>query len=162
MILSFYLPLILIQIKIVLIIAEFCYMLTINYASINIQNNQYGGYDVKRISVILIGAGGRGISYITKMSKMQEKFEVIAVADPLENRRRIAQDIWNIPDHMLFNSWTDILAMPKFADMAIIGTMDDMHYEPAMKAIELGYHLLLENLLFFPVYRLAYKMNYNY
>ena len=30
------------------------------------------------------------------------------------------------------------------ADIAIIATMDDMHYEPAMKAIELGYNLLLE------------------
>ena len=99
---------------------------------------------MKRISVILIGAGGRGISYITKMSKMQEKFEVIAVADPLENRRRRAQSIWNIPDHMLFSSWEEILSLPKFADMAIISTMDDMHYEPTMKAIELGYHLLLE------------------
>jgi predicted dehydrogenase len=29
-------------------------------------------------------------------------------------------------------------------DIAIIATMDDMHYEPAMKAIELGYDLLLE------------------
>ena len=30
------------------------------------------------------------------------------------------------------------------ADMAIIATQDKMHFEPAMMAIEKGYHLLLE------------------
>ena len=30
------------------------------------------------------------------------------------------------------------------ADLALICTKDDMHYEPAMKAIELGYDILLE------------------
>ncbi len=30
------------------------------------------------------------------------------------------------------------------ADAVIIAMQDQMHYEPAMKAIELGYHVLLE------------------
>lgn len=36
------------------------------------------------------------------------------------------------------------MAQPKFADVAVIATVDEMHYEPALKAIDLGYNLLLE------------------
>ena len=45
---------------------------------------------------------------------------------------------------MCFNSWEEILSKPKMADVAIISTQDQLHYAPAMKAIELGYDLLLE------------------
>jgi len=99
---------------------------------------------MKPISVILIGAGGRGGAYVSRMNALPEKFKVVAVADPIENRRERVQKWCNLPDDMLFRSWTDILDRPKMADVAIISTMDDMHYEPALKAIELGYNLLLE------------------
>ena len=99
---------------------------------------------MKKFSVILIGAGGRGTEYVKRMHALPEKYEVIAVAEPLESCRRNIQEMCNIPDEMCFTNWEDILAKPKFADLAIIATMDDLHYAPAMKAIELGYHLLLE------------------
>lgn len=99
---------------------------------------------MKQISVILIGAGGRGDAYVSRMSALPDKYKVVAVADPIENRRVRVQETCDLPDDMLFNSWTDILDRPKMADVAIISTMDNMHYEPALKAIELGYNLLLE------------------
>lgn len=99
---------------------------------------------MKQISVILIGAGGRGGAYVSRMSALPDKYKVVAAADPIENRRVRVQKMCDLPDDMLFNSWTDILDRPKMADVAIISTMDNMHYEPAMKAIELGYDLLLE------------------
>ena len=99
---------------------------------------------MKQISVILIGAGGRGGAYVSRMSALPDKNKVVAVADPIKNRRERVQKMCDLPDDMLFNSWTDILDRPKMADVAIISTMDDMHYEPALKAIELGYNLLLE------------------
>ncbi|MBQ9709917.1 MAG: 50S ribosome-binding GTPase, partial [Clostridia bacterium] len=48
---------------------------------------------------------------------------------------------FGISAEQCYSDWRDILARPKMADIAIIATMDDMHYEPAMKAIELGYDL---------------------
>lgn len=99
---------------------------------------------MKQISVILIGAGGRGGAYVSRMSALPDKYKVVAVADPIKNRREKVQKMCDLPDDMLFNSWTDILDRPKMADVAIISTMDNMHYEPALKAIELGYNLLLE------------------
>ena len=51
---------------------------------------------------------------------------------------------FDLPDSACYLSWEDILAQPKMADAAIICTQDRMHFEPAMKAISLGYNLLLE------------------
>lgn len=99
---------------------------------------------MKTISVILIGAGRRGTAYTNEMLKNGQKFKVVGVADPIKERRDLVQKKHGFSDDMCFNSWEDILAKPKMADLAIIATMDDMHYEPALKAIELGYDLLLE------------------
>jgi len=41
-------------------------------------------------------------------------------------------------------TWEELLARPKFADAVIIATPDHLHYTPCMKALELGYDILLE------------------
>lgn len=99
---------------------------------------------MKRYTAILIGAGLRGTSYTNKMLQLKDKFKVIGVADPIDVRRNYIKEAHDISDEMCFSSWQEILSKPKLADIAVIATMDDMHYEPAMKAIELGYDILLE------------------
>lgn len=99
---------------------------------------------MKQFSAIIIGAGDRGSNYARVMKTLPEKFNIVAVADPVELRRRNIKEQFGLSDEACFNSWEDILNQPKMADIAVISTMDEMHYEPAMKAIELGYHLLLE------------------
>ena len=92
--------------------------------------------------VILIGAGMRGQAYTKYM--LDERFEVVGVAEPIQERREFVQQRHNIPDAMCFESWEQLLALPKCADLAIISTMDRMHFEPAMAAIAKKYDLLLE------------------
>lgn len=99
---------------------------------------------MKQITAILIGAGGRGTAYAKKMLAMSEKYKIVAVADPVGEKRRVIKEMFDIPENMCFSDWKDILALPKMADMAVIATSDDLHYGPAMKAISLGYDLLLE------------------
>lgn len=99
---------------------------------------------MKKISVILIGAGDRGTKYIQQMRALPDKYEIVAVAEPVEGRRKFVQELFHLPDDMCFPGWKEILSQPKMAELALICTMDDMHYAPAMKAISLGYHLLLE------------------
>ncbi len=97
---------------------------------------------MKCLKVILIGAGSRGQSYTNLMT--DDRFKVVAVAEPFEERREYIKTKHNIPDNMCFSDWKDVLALPKMADLVIISTQDRMHYEPAMKAISLEYNLLLE------------------
>lgn len=98
----------------------------------------------KKLKVIVIGAGCRGRGYTDIMKQMPEKFEVVGVAEPVDDVREYIMNTHGIPKENAFVTWEHILDRPKFADVAIISTMDRMHYGPAMKAIELGYDLLLE------------------
>lgn len=99
---------------------------------------------MKPFSVIIIGGGSRGWAYGKPMMEMPEKFKIVGVAEPDAHRRAVWKDALNLSDEAVFDSWEAILAKPKMADIAVIATMDDMHYAPAMQAIAQGYHLLLE------------------
>lgn len=99
---------------------------------------------MKKIKVILIGAGGRGDCYTSYMADMPDKFEVIAVAEPIDSRREKIRKRHNIPEDMCFTDYKPLLALGKIADLAIVATMDRDHFEPAMMAIDLKYDLLLE------------------
>lgn len=99
---------------------------------------------MKKLKVILIGAGGRGIGYTDIMANHPDKYEVVAVAEPLDKRREYVKKKHNIPDNMCFTDWKPLLELGKIADAAIIATMDQDHYAPAVKAIDLKYDLLLE------------------
>ena len=97
---------------------------------------------MKKLDVILIGAGIRGRRYTDLM--LGDKFNVVAVAEPVKELREYIKTTHNIADDLCFESWEPIFEKPKFADVVIIATMDRDHYEPTMKAISLGYDLLLE------------------
>lgn len=99
---------------------------------------------MKKIKFILIGAGDRGTTYVRIGAECCPEFELVGVADPDPVRRDYIKNKFNLPESVCFSSWTQILEQPKFADVVIIGTQDKLHFEPAMKAISLGYHLLLE------------------
>ncbi len=99
---------------------------------------------MKKIDIILIGAGNRGTTYTDLMADMPDKFKVVAVAEPIDSRRNYIKEKHNIPEEMCFTDWSEVLAKGKIADAALIATMDRDHFEPAMKAISLGYDLLLE------------------
>ena len=99
---------------------------------------------MKRLKVILIGAGNRGVAYAENIKLHPEKYEVVGVADPIEKRRDDMKNKFGLSDEACFETWEEMLGPEKFADVAIITTQDNGHYEPAMKAIELGYNLLLE------------------
>lgn len=99
---------------------------------------------MKQLKVILIGAGDRGRTYTGFMKNNPDKFKVIGVAEPTDNIREAVRDLHEIPEENCYISWEQILDRPKFADVAVISTMDQLHFEPTMKALELGYDLLLE------------------
>lgn len=97
-----------------------------------------------KLNVIVIGAGSRGRAYTDIMADLPEKFKVVGVAEPIDDRREYIMQKHGVPAENAYTTWEDILAVPKFADVAIIATMDRMHRDPVMKALELGYDLLLE------------------
>lgn len=99
---------------------------------------------MKKVQAIIIGTGNRGSNYATRAKEVCPDLEIVAIADPNPVRRDYVQNLHNLPDSACFNDYREILALPKMADIAMIATQDQMHFEPAMMAIEKGYHLLLE------------------
>ena len=101
----------------------------------------------KPITAILIGAGFRGRnSYGIYGLKYPDRLKFVAVAEPDPTKRELFQKEHGIADSNVFRTWQEILdpSIGKIADIAFICTQDRMHYEPAIKALELGYDLLLE------------------
>lgn len=99
---------------------------------------------MKKVKVVLIGAGDRGTTYTDIMADLPEQFQVVAVAEPVDDRREHVKQLHKIPDNMCFTDYKPLLALGKIADLAVIATMDRDHFEPAMMAIDLKYDLLLE------------------
>ena len=97
---------------------------------------------MKKLKVVLIGAGSRGGAYTDRM--LGDKYQIVGVAEPKENRRNYIKEKHGVSDEYCFDTWERVFEVPKFADIAIISTLDQLHHGPALKAIEMGYDLLLE------------------
>ncbi|HEY4651120.1 MAG TPA: Gfo/Idh/MocA family oxidoreductase [Pontibacter sp.] len=98
----------------------------------------------KPVTVVTIGAGSRGTVYGNFASKFPEQLKVVGVAEPNTFRNEKYSQQHDIPAENCFENWDQLFARPKFADAVIISTPDNMHYEPCMKALALGYDILLE------------------
>ncbi|TWO32488.1 Gfo/Idh/MocA family oxidoreductase [Seonamhaeicola sediminis] len=98
----------------------------------------------KPITVITLGAGSRGNTYGNYGIKFPNQLDIIGVAEPIAIRNERYSKKHNIPDKNRFKTWEHVFEQPKFADAVIISTPDDLHYAPCMKALEMGYDILLE------------------
>lgn len=99
------------------------------------------------VTAVLIGAGLRGHEVYGKYAeKNPDKLKFIAIADPDPARRAMFQKSHGIPDSLAFESWERLFDSRngRLADAAFICTQDNLHYHPAMKALEAGYELVLE------------------
>ncbi len=104
-----------------------------------------GNSDIKDpVTAITIGAGSRGNVYGNYAAKFPNELNIIGVAEPIEIRNDRYAKKHNISKKNRFDTWERIFEQPKFADAVIITTPDDLHYGPCMKALEMGYDILLE------------------
>ena len=96
------------------------------------------------VTAVILGAGSRGCSYAEYAKEYPQQLQIVAIAEPREDRRNLLAQELNVPESKRFASWQELLAQPQMADCAFVCTLDDDHTEPAVRAMELGYHLLLE------------------
>lgn len=100
---------------------------------------------MKKITVAIAGLGSRGLeTYARCLEKHPDRVELVAVADIRPDRVAVAAERYHIPAEKCFDSVENLLKAPKLADVLFICTPDDVHYQPAIDALNLGYHLLLE------------------
>lgn len=98
----------------------------------------------RQVSVIVIGAGSRGNVYARYAAAWPDAVKVVGVSDIRELRCRKMADAHGVPAEHRFGDWSEVFKVPKFADAVVISTPDDLHYAPCMKALSMGYDVLLE------------------
>lgn len=98
----------------------------------------------KPITAITCGAGNRGNVYGNYAAQYPDQLDIVGVAEPITIRNERYAKKHNIKVENRFATWEDIFKRPKFADAIIITTPDNLHYGPCMKALEMGYNVLLE------------------
>ena len=110
-----------------------------------IPSNEFGNSNIKNpVTVITLGAGGRGNVYGNYGIKFPNELNIVGVAEPISIRNERYARKHNISKENRFVTWEHVFNRPKFADAVIISTPDDLHYGPCMKALEMGYDVLLE------------------
>ena len=92
---------------------------------------------MKPVSAIILGYGIRGRAYAAYAKTHPEDFKIAGLADPVaafpEDR-----------DYPVWKKWEDALEAGVEADAVIISLPDRLHYASCTKALEKGYHVLLE------------------
>ncbi len=96
------------------------------------------------VSVVIIGAGNRAWKYLRYILDNTDRIKVSAVVEIVELRRKKMAEAAHLSDECCFSDWNDFFASDIKTDAAIICTPDDMHYEPCLKALRHGCHVLLE------------------
>jgi hypothetical protein len=96
------------------------------------------------LDAVIVGAGHRAMTYASYAKHHPEQLRIVGVADLLEDRRRMVQKDYDLPDDRLFATAQDLAAAGKFGDIVINGTMDHQHVPTALPLLQAGYHMLLE------------------
>lgn len=97
------------------------------------------------VTIAIIGCGSRGLTiYADYAARHPELFKLVAVAEPREEFRRKAAQLAQLSATTVFSDWRELLQGPALAQVAVVATQDRDHVEPAHKAMELGYDVLLE------------------
>lgn len=99
----------------------------------------------KTITAIMIGAGARGMTVYGEYAlKRPGKLKFVAIAEPIRARREKFAQLHEIPANKCFTSWEKLLQKEKLSEIAFICTQDQMHIQPTIMALDLGYNVLLE------------------
>lgn len=97
------------------------------------------------VTFAICGCGARGLeAYAPYQLTHPEEMKVVAGADVRPERLELLQKRFGVPAGMCFPSDEALLAQPRLADVMIVSTQDRQHVDAALKALNKGYHILLE------------------
>ena len=91
---------------------------------------------MKKLKAIILGAGYRGRAYAEYATEHPDQLEIVGVADPVQ------ADV--IPAPRYWHDWRECLEDRPEADIVMVTMPDALHHDPAIMALNAGYHLLLE------------------
>ena len=101
-------------------------------------------YGFAVITAVLIGLGHRSVGYASYADTRPDELQIVAVAEPDSIRRERYAKRFGIEEKNCFENADALAAAGKLADVAINGTMDEIHVETTVPLLDAGYDVLLE------------------
>ncbi len=98
----------------------------------------------KPLKLACIGCGARAQTYTQLAARHPERFQIVAGADPVPERVEKIRRTSGNPAFQGFPGAEAILSAGKLADVMIVATQDNFHFDPCQGALRLGYDVLLE------------------
>lgn len=95
------------------------------------------------MTISIVGAGSRGMVY-AQYARDVMHIGIAAAVDPRRERLRMMHDQFGVPEEQLYTDPEEFFRRGRLSDAVVIASMDRDHYRQAMKALGLGYHILLE------------------
>ncbi|MCC6803191.1 MAG: Gfo/Idh/MocA family oxidoreductase, partial [Anaerolineae bacterium] len=96
------------------------------------------------LNAVVLGAGGRGSVYGSFALRYPQEMQIVAVAEPRPDRRAQFAGMHDIAPENCFAGWQELVGAGKLGDVLINATMDRMHTESTLAALNAGYDILLE------------------
>ena len=100
--------------------------------------------ETKPVTIVAIGAGNRTNKYLEYAIRNPDRLKLVGVAELNDIRRHAVASKFGLKPEECFTDYERFFENPVPADAILIGTPENMHFEPCMKAIEAGYNVLLE------------------
>ncbi len=96
------------------------------------------------LTLACIGCGARAQTYTQLASRRPDRFQIVAGADPVPERVAKIRLTSGNPEFRGFTNAEALLSAGKLADVMIVATQDNFHYEHCRGALRVGYDILLE------------------
>lgn len=100
--------------------------------------------DLRCVTVLVVGAGSRGMCYTYYAVNFSKRMKIVGVADPRPSTKETLKLMHHIDEDKFFDDWREAAELEKFADAVIIATPDRLHKDPAIAFAKKGYQILLE------------------
>ncbi len=98
---------------------------------------------MKKFTVAVLGTGSRGFVYSSLMKQRPDEFEIVSLCDVNPAQVEKANKVFQLPKDALFYD-EESFFQQKRADVLIIATWDKVHVRQGIRAMELGYDILME------------------
>lgn len=96
-----------------------------------------------KIAVAILGCGSRGTQYGNLMYKKVDGYQIVALCDRKAIALEKAAKRYGVEKENLFDD-EQVFLQTKRADLLVIATLDQDHVRQCLRALELGYDVLME------------------
>jgi len=92
----------------------------------------------------VLGFGQRGIVFANAAKDFSNEVVLTHVCEKNIAKHHMIEQEYHIKNENIYTEYSKFLSKGKLADFLVISTMDQDHYEHVMRALDVGYHILLE------------------